>query len=67
MSNRIKVLLVDDHAVVRQGYRRLIEMHSDIEVVAEAEDASSGYQAFKLCKPDRNFSPNLAAIPKPAA
>lgn len=52
MSNRIKVLLVDDHAVVRQGYRRLIEMHSDIEVVAEAEDASSGYQAFKLCKPD---------------
>jgi two-component system, NarL family, invasion response regulator UvrY len=48
----IRVLLVDDHAVVRQGYRRLIEMHQDIDVVAEAEDAASGYQAFKTVKPD---------------
>lgn len=52
MSGRIRVLLVDDHAVVRQGYRRLIEMHNDIDVVAEAEDAPTGYQAFKNCKPD---------------
>jgi two-component system invasion response regulator UvrY len=48
----IRVLLVDDHAVVRQGYRRLIEMHQGIEVIAEADDASSGYQAFKSSKPD---------------
>lgn len=48
----IRVLLVDDHAVVRQGYRRLIEMHEGIEVVAEAADAASGNQAFKTCKPD---------------
>ena len=46
------MLLVDDHAVVRQGYRRLIEKHQDIEVVAEADDAASGYQAFKDGKPD---------------
>jgi DNA-binding NarL/FixJ family response regulator len=52
MSGRIRVLLVDDHAVVRQGYRRLIEMHNDIDVVAEAGDAPTGYQAFKNCKPD---------------
>jgi len=52
MGARIRVLLVDDHAVVRQGYRRLIEMHPDIDVVAEAEDAPSAYQAFKECKPD---------------
>jgi DNA-binding NarL/FixJ family response regulator len=52
MGSSIRVLLVDDHAVVRQGYRRLIEMHQDIDVVAEAEDAASGYQAFKTCKPD---------------
>ncbi len=49
---KIRVLLVDDHAVVREGYRRLIEMHDGIEVVAEAEDAVSGYQAFKSCDPD---------------
>lgn len=48
----IRVLLVDDHAVVRQGYRRLIEMHEGIEVVAEAGDAASGYQAFKSAKAD---------------
>ncbi len=48
----IRVLLVDDHAVVREGYRRLIEKHQDISIVAEAEDAASGYQAFKACNPD---------------
>ncbi|CAN1721209.1 two-component system, NarL family, invasion response regulator UvrY [Hyphomicrobium sp. 1Nfss2.1] len=52
MGAAIRVLLVDDHAIVRQGYRRLIEMHDDIEVVAEAEDARSGYQAFKDAQPD---------------
>lgn len=52
MNTPIRVLLVDDHAVVRQGYRRLIEMHPDIDVVAEAEDAASGYQAFKTSNPD---------------
>lgn len=51
-SSSIRVLLVDDHAVVRQGYRRLIEMHEGIDVVAEAQDAASGYKAFKDCKPD---------------
>lgn len=48
----IRVLLVDDHAVVREGYRRLIEKHDGIEVVAEAADAASGYVAFKTSKPD---------------
>ncbi|SDP37949.1 two component transcriptional regulator, LuxR family [Filomicrobium insigne] len=48
----IRVLLVDDHAVVREGYRRLIEKHQGISVVAEAEDAASGYQAFKCHGPD---------------
>jgi two-component system invasion response regulator UvrY len=48
----VRVLLVDDHAVVREGYRRLIEKHEDFEVVAEAEDASSAYRAFKDTRPD---------------
>jgi two-component system, NarL family, invasion response regulator UvrY len=52
MPRNIRVLLVDDHAVVRQGYRRLIEMHQGIDVVAEAEDAASGYGAFKAFNPD---------------
>lgn len=48
----IRVLLVDDHAVVREGYRRLLEKQSGIDVVAEADSAASGYQAFKISKPD---------------
>ena len=48
----IRVLLIDDHAVVREGYRRLIEKHAGIEVVGEADTAASGYQAFKTAKPD---------------
>jgi DNA-binding NarL/FixJ family response regulator len=48
----IRVLLVDDHAVVREGYRRLIEKHPGIDVVAEADGAASGYEAFKKFNPD---------------
>jgi len=53
---KIRVLLVDDHAVVRQGYRRLIESQDEIEVVGEAGDASSGYLSYK------NLSPDVAVI-----
>ncbi len=52
MSGRIRVMLVDDHAVVREGYRRLIEKHDGIEVVAESADAGAAYAAFKASSPD---------------
>lgn len=48
----IRVLLVDDHAIVREGYRRLIEKHQGIDIVADASDAASGYEAFKKTRPD---------------
>ena len=48
----ISVMLVDDHAVVREGYRRLLEKHEGIVVVAEAADAASAYQAYKNKNPD---------------
>ena len=41
----IRVLLVDDHAVVRTGFRLLLQSQKDIEVVAEA---ASGEQACQL-------------------
>src|SRR6478736_1255164 len=44
---KIKVLLVDDHTVVRQGLRVLLEAETDIAVVAEAE---TGRQAVQLAK-----------------
>ena len=52
MGKNIRVVLVDDHAIVREGYRRLIEKHHGIEVVAEAGSAALGYEAFKKTSPD---------------
>lgn len=51
-SQMIRVLLVDDHPVVRAGYKRLLETDAAIEVVAEANDADSAYLAFVVYKPD---------------
>jgi two-component system, NarL family, invasion response regulator UvrY len=50
MAEKVSVLLVDDHAVVREGYRRLLERHRDIVVVGEAGDGASAYALF--CKTD---------------
>ena len=40
MMNEIRILLVDDHPVVRQGYRRVLESQGDLHVVAEADNAA---------------------------
>src|ERR1700712_2377722 len=48
----VSILLVDDHPVVRQGYRRVLENQSDFRVVAEADSAASAYIAFKAHSPD---------------
>lgn len=48
----IRVLVVDDHAVVRTGLRLLLEREEDIEVVAEAGTADEGVRAARLEKPD---------------
>jgi two-component system, NarL family, invasion response regulator UvrY len=48
----VTILLVDDHPIVRQGYRRVLESQDDFEVVAEASDAAGAYGAFKTHAPD---------------
>jgi DNA-binding NarL/FixJ family response regulator len=50
-SEPVTVLLVDDHAVVREGYRRLLERGSSIRVIGEAADAQSAYLAFSEQRP----------------
>ena len=52
MSEPIRVLVVDDHAVVRAGVRLVLEREDDIEVVAEAGSAEEGVRAARLEKPD---------------
>jgi DNA-binding NarL/FixJ family response regulator len=51
-TSGISILLVDDHPVVRQGYRRVLEHQGDFRVVAEADDAAGAYRAFKMHAPD---------------
>src|SRR5947207_14804801 len=48
----IRVLIVDDHAIVREGYRALLEKHEGLKVVGEACDAASAYQTYKATRPD---------------
>ena len=48
----IRVLVVDDHAVVRSGIRLVLEAEEDIEVVGEAGTAEEGVRAARLEKPD---------------
>jgi two-component system, NarL family, invasion response regulator UvrY len=52
MSRPIRVLLVDDHAIVREGYRRLLEREADVEVAGEASDAAAAYRLYKAGTPD---------------
>ena len=48
----IRVLIVDDHAVVRSGLKLLLETEEDIAVVGEAGSADEGVRAARLEKPD---------------
>jgi DNA-binding NarL/FixJ family response regulator len=48
----IRLLLVDDHAVVREGYRRLLERRPDLKIEAEAGSAAEALQCFKDVRPD---------------
>jgi len=48
----IDILLVDDHAIVREGYRALLAKQADLRVIAEAGDGAGAYQLFKQCRPD---------------
>ena len=54
--SKIKILIADDHAVVREGTRQILEQESDLEVVAEAGD---GEEAVRLAG---NSRPDVAII-----
>ena len=53
---KLKILIVDDHKIVREGLRMILERESDIEVVAEAEN---GRTALSLAE---KFSPDLVLL-----
>lgn len=48
----IRVLLVDDHAILRAGIRALLQFQDDMQVVAEAADGLDALRQAKACQPD---------------
>ena len=48
----IRVLLVDDHAMVRRGLRDFLELHDDIEIVGEAADGAAAIEGATALRPD---------------
>jgi DNA-binding NarL/FixJ family response regulator len=50
--NPLRVMLVDDHAIVRAGFRRLLELESGLQVVAEADSGELAYSLYVKEQPD---------------
>ena len=52
MGDKIRILLVDDHAMVRRGMRDFLALHDDLEVVGEAGDGLAALEATAALAPD---------------
>lgn len=50
--DKIKILIADDHAVVREGTRQILEQEQDLEVIAEAADGEEAVRLASDVKPD---------------
>lgn len=52
MSNKVKIALIDDHLVVREGLKMILEINENYEIVAEASNGKEGLEVIKLSTPD---------------
>jgi len=52
MTDKIRLILVDDHAIVRAGFKMLLATSDTIEVIAEAERGETAIQLYQELKPD---------------
>ena len=50
--SEINIAIIDDHKMVREGLRQLLEFEGDINVIAEAGNGEEGYKVIKTDKPD---------------
>src|SRR5687767_14278472 len=52
MSSTVRVLIVDDHRILREGLRALLDREEDFEVIGEREDGRAGVETAKEAQPD---------------
>jgi DNA-binding NarL/FixJ family response regulator len=52
MEHRYSIVIIEDHALVREGIKAVIDKHRDMKVIGEAEDADEGYRIVVELKPD---------------
>jgi len=52
MANKTSVLLVDDHGLVRRGFRRMVEDEADLEVIGEASDGEEAIRLAQALRPE---------------
>lgn len=52
MSKTINIMLIDDHAIVRAGYRSLLQKQENMKVISEATDGAQAYMCYKKYNPD---------------
>ncbi len=52
MSSTVTIMLVDDHAIVREGYRSLLQKQAEFEVICEAGEGNEAYNQYKQHRPD---------------
>lgn len=52
MSSKLKILIVDDHAIVRDGLAAILKFQKDMTVVGEAADGKSAIQKAQTLRPD---------------
>ncbi|MFA6114740.1 MAG: response regulator transcription factor [Sphingomonas sp.] len=52
MSSPIRILIVDDHAMLREGVSAILNIESDMELVGEAQDGAQALERFRALRPD---------------
>lgn len=52
MSPPIRILIVDDHAMLREGVAAILQIESDMELVGEAQDGAQALERFRALRPD---------------
>jgi len=52
LKKTIRILIADDHALFREGLRRILELEEDIEIVGEASDGTEAFELANRLKPD---------------